>query len=69
MVNQQQNISQPASKVLYLEKDINPAQWLKTLPDQLHVQELTMDRISLHEIFIDIATNKNLLNEAGEYNE
>lgn len=55
--------------VLYLEKDINPAQWLKTLPDQLHVQELTMDRISLHEIFIDIATNKNLLNEAGEYNE
>lgn len=42
--------------VLYLEQDIRPAAWLCTLPDHLHVQELSIDRISLHEIFIDIAT-------------
>ena len=55
--------------VLYLEKDVNPAQWLKTLPDDLHIQELTVDRISLHEIFIDIATDKHLIGEAGDFNE
>lgn len=52
--------------VLHLEKDIDPVGWLKNLPDDLSVQELSIDRISLHEIFIDIATDKNLLEEAGE---
>lgn len=47
--------------VLYLSKDVQPATWLKNLPAELDVQELSIDRISLHEIFIDIATDKNLL--------
>jgi len=52
--------------VLFLSKDVHPAAWLKTIPDEVNIQELTLDRITLHEIFIDIATNKNLLKEAGE---
>lgn len=54
------------SAVLYLSKHIQPAVWLKNLPAELDIQELSIDRISLHEIFIDIATDKNLLKEAGE---
>ena len=52
--------------ILYLAKDIQVTSWLKSLPDHLDIQELSMDRISLHEIFIDIATDKNLKVEAGE---
>ncbi|MGI2327015.1 ABC transporter ATP-binding protein [Planococcus sp. YIM B11945] len=52
--------------VLYLSKHVQPAVWLKGLPEELDIQELSIDRISLHEIFIDIATDKNLLKEAGE---
>ena len=52
--------------VLYLSKNIQPAIWLRNLPAELDIQELSIDRISLHEIFIDIATDKNLLKEAGE---
>lgn len=52
--------------ILHLEKDIDPVGWLKKLPDDLSVQELSIDRISLHEIFIDIAMDKNLLEEVGE---
>lgn len=65
-VEQKEDVS-----VLYLEKDINPAIWLKTLPENLQVNEMTLDRISLHEIFIDVATNKNLLfgNELMEEGE
>lgn len=51
--------------VLYLEKDVVPIQWFKTLPDHLNIHELTMDRISLHEIFVDIASGK-INQEAGE---
>lgn len=54
------------SAVLYLSKNIQPAIWLRNLPAELDIQELSIDRISLHEIFIDIATDKNLLKEAGE---
>jgi len=54
------------TSVLYLSKDIQPASWLKSLPDQINVEELKLNRVSLHEIFIDIATDKNLLQEAGE---
>lgn len=65
-VEQKEDVS-----VLYLEKEISPTIWLKTLPDNLQVNELTLDRISLHEIFIDVATNKNLLlgNELMEEGE
>jgi len=52
--------------VLYLSKYVQPAIWLKNLPVELDIQELSIDRISLHEIFIDIATDKNLLKEVGE---
>lgn len=52
--------------VLYLSRNVQPAVWLKNLPAELDIQELSIDRISLHEIFIDIATDKNLLKEAGE---
>lgn len=52
------------TSVLYLTKNIQPVKWLKSLPDHLTVHELLLDRVSLHEIFIDIATNKNLLRES-----
>ncbi|MFA1822126.1 ABC transporter ATP-binding protein [Virgibacillus oceani] len=52
--------------VLYLAKDVHPSTWLKAIPEQVNIQELTLDRITLHEIFIDIATNKNLLQKEGE---
>jgi ABC-2 type transport system ATP-binding protein len=51
--------------VLYLSKTVQPALWLKQLPDDLVIEELTIDRISLHEIFIDIATDRNQLAEEG----
>ncbi|GAB3048671.1 ABC transporter ATP-binding protein [Virgibacillus ainsalahensis] len=59
-IEQQEEIS-----ILYLSKDVQPSVWLKNLPDDLFIQELSIDRISLHEIFIDIATDKNLLQEEG----
>lgn len=55
--------------ILFLEKDVQPALWVKNLPDALEINELSIDRISLHEIFIDIATDKNLLDKAGEIDE
>ncbi|WP_121616154.1 ABC transporter ATP-binding protein [Virgibacillus halodenitrificans] len=60
-IEQQEDIS-----VLYLEQAVQPTLWLKQLPNELVVHELTMDRVSLHEIFIDIATDKNMLKETGE---
>lgn len=54
------------TSILYLAKDVHIASWLKTIPDHLEILELSIDRISLHEIFIDIATDKNLTIEAGE---
>lgn len=52
--------------ILHLAKHVHPASWLKELPVDLNIEELSIDRISLHEIFIAIATDKNLLEEAGE---
>lgn len=52
--------------ILHLAKNVRPALWLKQLPADLTIEELSIDRISLHEIFIAIATDKNLLEEAGE---
>ncbi len=43
---------------LYLEKNVHVSSWLRQLPETLDIRELVIDRISLHEIFIDIATNK-----------
>lgn len=53
------------TSILYLSKDVHVANWLKNLPDQIDINELSIDRISLHEIFIDIATDRNLLKEEG----
>ncbi|MFD1851994.1 ABC transporter ATP-binding protein [Oceanobacillus bengalensis] len=52
--------------ILYLDKDVEPTSWLKNLPESIQIQELKINRISLHEIFIDIATDKNLIQEEGE---
>lgn len=50
---------------LHLQKEIIPHHWLKQLPDELDVQELHINRISLHEIFIDIATEEHLISQGG----
>ncbi|MBS4192523.1 ATP-binding cassette domain-containing protein [Bacillus sp. FJAT-49705] len=50
---------------IYLDAHIKPTSWLRQLPDSINIEELSLDRISLHEIFIDIATGKNALQEAG----
>lgn len=59
--------------VLYLSKDVEPNMWLRQLPENLNINELSIDRVSLHEIFIDIATDKRLITEGGdpyaEFNE
>lgn len=52
------------TSILYLTKDVEAPKWLKTLPDEIVINELTLDRVSLHEIFIDIATDKNLLKDS-----
>ncbi|MDE5416138.1 ABC transporter ATP-binding protein [Alkalihalobacterium chitinilyticum] len=54
------------TSILYLSKHVHPATWLKNLPDDVSIQELVFDRITLHEIFIDVANGKNLMMEAGE---
>ncbi|MEN2767153.1 ABC transporter ATP-binding protein [Ornithinibacillus xuwenensis] len=54
------------TSILFLDKDVEPNSWLKTLPETVQIHELKINRISLHEIFIDIATNKNLIQEAGD---
>ena len=51
--------------VLYLTPDVVVPTWLRHLPETLTIQELSVDRISLHEIFIDIATDQNQLVEGG----
>lgn len=52
--------------ILFLLKDVNPAAWLRNLPAELDIHELSIDRISLHEIFVDIAADKHLLTEGGQ---
>ena len=54
------------TSILYLTKDVRPATWVKSLPDNLDINELIIDRITLHEIFIDIATGKKVMGEVGE---
>jgi len=45
--------------ILHLSKDVQIAKWLHMIPEDLVIQEIFIDRISLHEIFIDIATNQH----------
>lgn len=50
--------------VLYLAENVNPNAWLRSFTDDIEIRELSMDRISLHEIFIRIATGR--WEEGGE---
>ncbi|WP_413380304.1 ABC transporter ATP-binding protein [Alkalihalobacillus sp. 1P02AB] len=43
---------------LFLTKDVQINDWIRHLSVELDIQELTIDRISLHEIFIDIASDR-----------
>ena len=52
--------------VLFLAKDVQITHWLRQLPESVNINELSIDRISLHEIFIDIATEHNLSMEVGD---
>ena len=49
--------------VLYLTPEVVIPTWLRHLPETLTIQELSVDRISLHEIFIDIATDQHHLQQ------
>jgi ABC-2 type transport system ATP-binding protein len=51
--------------ILYLEQDVHIPTWLRELPGELNVYELIIDRVSLHEIFIDIASDKNMIVKEG----
>lgn len=46
------------TSTLYLEPDVHIPSWIHKLPEGMTIQELKIDRITLHEIFIDIATDK-----------
>lgn len=52
--------------ILFLAKDVHIASWLRQLPEEIDIHELSVDRISLHEIFIDIATDRKLSMEVGD---
>lgn len=57
--------------VLYLTPDVHIPSWLRQLPENLNIQELSIDRISLHEIFIDVATDRHVgqdIREGGDHN-
>lgn len=51
---------------LYLTPDVQIPVWIKQLSTNLVIEEIKIDRISLHEIFIDIATDQNALKEVGD---
>ncbi len=46
------------STTLYLEKTVDPIQFLKKLPDNLKVEEVAVKRDSLHNIFIKTVESK-----------
>ncbi|GAA0465282.1 ATP-binding cassette domain-containing protein [Alkalibacillus silvisoli] len=56
------------TSILYLDQDIQLPSWLHTLPNNLDVQELKVDRISLHEIFVDVALGRSIAEEGGSTN-
>jgi ABC-2 type transport system ATP-binding protein len=47
------------TSIVYLTQDVVIPVWLRQLPENLNIQELSIDRISLHEIFIDVATDQH----------
>ena len=49
------------TSIVYLTQDVVIPMWLRQLPENLNIQELSIDRISLHEIFIDVATDQHQL--------
>ncbi|MDQ0273218.1 ABC transporter ATP-binding protein [Cytobacillus purgationiresistens] len=51
---------------LMLDAEVKPTQWIKHLPEDVNFHELSLSRVSLHEIFIDIATDH--LPERSEQN-
>lgn len=54
-----ENIEHEGSRaILYLKRDINMTEWILTLPKNLDIIEMSIKRISLHEIFIAIATER-----------
>ncbi|MCW3489729.1 ABC transporter ATP-binding protein [Dethiobacter alkaliphilus] len=40
--------------IIYMEKDASPIELLRELPSELNIQELHVDRISLHDIFVEV---------------
>ncbi|MDQ0351446.1 ABC-2 type transport system ATP-binding protein [Alkalibacillus filiformis] len=65
-INQVSRVEQDGySSVLYLEQGIELPSWLHTLPNDLDIVELKVDRISLHEIFIDVALGRSIAEEVG----
>ncbi len=53
------------SVTLYLSSDVQVPDWLKRLPSNIDIRELRIDRTTLHEIFIDVATGKKKPSEEG----
>ncbi|TMW71571.1 ABC transporter ATP-binding protein [Alteribacter natronophilus] len=49
---------QEGRSVLHLSRETHVPGWLRQIPEELDIQELSIDRISLHEIFIGIATDR-----------
>lgn len=45
---------------VYLKKEADPALFLKDLPLSVDIRELSVNRISLHDIFVSIARRENL---------
>ncbi|MBS4196850.1 ABC transporter ATP-binding protein [Lederbergia citri] len=54
--------------IVYLTQDVVVPRWLKQLPESLNILELSIDRISLHEIFIDVATDQHVVGEGSVVN-
>ncbi|WP_181350251.1 ABC transporter ATP-binding protein [Thalassobacillus sp. CUG 92003] len=57
---QVQRVEQDAhSLVIHLVQDVHITRWLQNIPEELDIQELSIDRVSLHEIFVDVATGNH----------
>ncbi|NIK11449.1 ABC transporter ATP-binding protein [Alkalibacillus almallahensis] len=53
------------TSVLYLEPSATLPDWLSNIPKDLDVQEISVDRISLHEIFVDVALGRSIAEKEG----
>lgn len=51
--------SEEGKSVIYLMKDTSPQTFFQELPKEINIKELHMDRISLHDIFVNIAKGGN----------